>query len=203
MGLSDPDFVHVFPLPPNLNCSGTVSAIHYCYDPDEGDGFYVFTLLILKQNGLTFTITNTIDVFDTTETSASCATLRRASTLLPRPICCDTMILDRNDLFTLPADNFAFGIVSFSLYAIRAGQIPQFLVEHFRFYPETVPDNTFTLTEESRFDRALRLFEFIIGKNPFPFPSSLSSPFPLLFPSVHIPLPPLPSSVLYHTQLTS
>lgn len=55
VGLSDLDVIHIFPLPPNLNCSGTVSEIKYCYDTNETDGFDVFTLLILNQNGLTFT----------------------------------------------------------------------------------------------------------------------------------------------------
>lgn len=91
------------------------------------------------------------------------------------------MILDRNDLFTLPADNFAFGIASSSLYAVKAGVLPQFLVEHFRISPLTVSItrfNSFTLTDGSR---ALRLFEFLIGtcmwiKDPSLPPSLLSVP---------------------------
>ncbi len=65
-----PSDLDIYPVPSTLNCSGTVSAVEYCYaglrsDVTYGTNHPVFTLLTLEQNGLTFRITGMISVHST------------------------------------------------------------------------------------------------------------------------------------------
>ena len=58
--------VYIFPLPFPLNCSGTVSALQYCYiGSNLGTQQSVFTLLFLQQSGSNFTVTKRLPVSST------------------------------------------------------------------------------------------------------------------------------------------
>ena len=92
-----------------VNCSGTVSAIKYCYmykgnSRQLGNELLAFTLLTLEQNGLNFRITDRIEV-RTTPRSQICTERSSLS-----QYCCDTTSLNMVDHFILPASNFAYGI---------------------------------------------------------------------------------------------
>ena len=113
----------MFPLPPELNCSGTVSQISYCYEPITLNlPQIVLQLLILEQSGDNFTLLNSIDV-QSTPTDSVCFDV---------DFCCDITTLAEKDRFQLPSPNFAFGTVSSSLWAIRS-RVSEFRVEHYQF----------------------------------------------------------------------
>ena len=100
--LSQPGVTYIYPVPSTqVNCSGTVSAVEYCYrgsDGQLGNELLAFTLLTLEQNGLNFRVTGRIDIRTTPH---SCTR---------SPYCCDTTSLNMAGHFILPAPNFAFGI---------------------------------------------------------------------------------------------
>ena len=131
---------YIFPVPSALNCSGTVSAIRFCYTGDSiGTEQSVFTLLTLQQNNLDFTITDVIPVRSTPTTEiCTVGFLLFVGTV---QYCCDTLSLDMMDRFSLPAPNFAFGVLpedsSLLTYHPSISANSVFLVEHFRF-PNTV-----------------------------------------------------------------
>ena len=150
-GLSDPDEIYVFPVPSMLNCSGRVSEIRYCYQQNVlTDNNIIFTLLILEQSGSNFRVTNEIAVRESTPPQGC------------ENFCCDAMTFNTEDSFPLPASNFAFGVISRALWAIRSSS-GQYLVEHYRF---VAPLTGSTLSGGIRAtNRALRLLEFGIGKD--------------------------------------
>ena len=159
IGTSEADVVHVFPVPSTLNCSGMVSEVGYCYRPSRITANTVLTLLILDQSGSTFNITKAIAI--RRDTSSEICEFSN--------ICCDAIVLDSDDLFSLPASNFAFGIITESLLAPRSSS-DLFQVEHYRFPSHLVMGTPSQLmgtvlsggTRDT--DRALRLLEFAIGK---------------------------------------
>lgn len=99
--------ISIYSLPSMLNCSGTVSALRFCYYLSNTNQFgteiTVFTLLTLEQNNRTaFTVTNAIPVLST-PVDERCFSFFGEN-------CCDTFPLDTIDQFHLPASNFAFGL---------------------------------------------------------------------------------------------
>ena len=96
-------------IPSTLNCSGTVTAVEYCYragDSQLGTEQLVFTLLTLQQSGTTFTIIDVIPI-SSTPTSDICT-----SGVMDAQYCYDTLSLDMMNSFLLPTDNFSFGVVT-------------------------------------------------------------------------------------------
>ena len=126
----------IYPIPSTLNCSGTVTAVQYCYrarDIQLGRELLVFTLLTLQQSGLNFTITDVIPI-RSTPMSDICT---QSSILFMGTFqyCCDILSLDMLDSFLLPAENFAFGVQissSVNLLGYNGFFPPQFVVEQFR-----------------------------------------------------------------------
>ena len=173
--------VDVFPLPSTLNCSGTVSAVEYCYGSliflsisyniRYRTRYLAFTLLILEQDGLNFTITDLIDIHST-PTELICTDRTFSSTLVYR-YCCDRFVLDNMNQFHLPASKFAFGIVRGSSSLIFHLRYPtsfsSFQVEQYSFSMTALGTpavgRTFTLTDaDRRTDMTLRFLEFVISK---------------------------------------
>ena len=162
---------YIFPIPSTLNCSGTVTAVEYCYRTGNnllGTQQLVFTLLTLQQSGFDFTITDVIPI-SSTPTSDICT----RPFLSLSQYCCDILSLDMLDSFLLPAENFAFGVVTTSssvdLLTYNGDNYPQFLVDHFRYtqadFSAPVIGDSITLTESNReSDRALRVLQFFISK---------------------------------------
>jgi hypothetical protein len=161
-------FLQVFSIPPTLNCSGTVSSVQYCYvgNPTNtifGTDLMVSTLLILRQNGLTFTISDAIDI-SSTPSAQKCTgqTVR---------FCCDSQPLDVANSFSLPASDFAFGVApAFAELSYRVETFPLFRVESFLTSLADIGGsasvgNSFTLSNSDRnTSMALRLFQFTISK---------------------------------------
>ena len=160
---------YIFEIPPALNCNGTVSALQYCYlgNINFGREQLVFTLLLLKQDRLNFTVTDTIAAIST-PSSQICT--RRNIFLFTLQYCCDTLLLGEEQKFSLPTSNFAFGtrFAEFLLTYIPSLN-PRFLVENFRLAGEDLPlftaGDRFTVNEEDRRrDGALQLLQFLISK---------------------------------------
>jgi hypothetical protein len=157
--------VNIFPLPPTLNCGGTVSAVRYCYVSDQlGSEELVFTLLTLEHSGQNFTIRNVINV-TSTPTEDIC-TAEQSGTY---QFCCDTSQLAAENQFHLPAPNFAFatiprseGMFDGNLIVFRS----QYVVEHYSKSKNLV-DATVgnTISVENRRDAPLRLLKFLISKS--------------------------------------
>ncbi len=101
--LDDSQFgvTYIYPIPSaEVKCSGTVSALEYCYTrTSDVSTQLVFTLLILMQNNHESTITDKIDVRSTT-----------GSLICTFNHCCDIAVLNMSNQFPLPRSNFTFGL---------------------------------------------------------------------------------------------
>ena len=157
---------YIYPIPSTLNCSGTVAAVGYCYragNSQLGTQQLVFTLLTLQQDTFDFTITDVIEI-RSTPTSDNCIQISMTQ------YCCDILSLDMMDSFLLPAENFAFGVVtSSSLLGFNGQLVSEYIVEHFEYvqasFSTPVIGNTIALTMSNEVsDRTLRLLTFYISK---------------------------------------
>ena len=159
----------IFPLPPDVNCSGTVSSLRFCYRTRDADSFdqehLVFTLWIMKRSGLNLNITNSIAVHSTPREDIC------TEELLKRQYCCDTILLNTTDKFSLPSENFSFGITSpfnnpVSLLKYSPFDLTSLRVNHYRFRNIPTPSvgSVYTLDNGDSDRTPLRLFQFIIGK---------------------------------------
>ena len=178
---SDGLMVDVFPIPPMLNCSGTVSAVEYCYgsllrpgssrNTRYGTRYLAFTLLILEQDGLNFMITDLIDIHST-PTVQICSDRTFSFTTTTSRYCCDRFALDNVNQFHLPASKFAFGVVRGSslVFHLRyPSSFASFQVEQYSFAmtdlgTPAVGDTIALSHADRRTDMALRFLEFVISK---------------------------------------
>ena len=156
---------YIIPVPSALNCSGTVSAIRYCYTGDSiGTEQSVFTLLTLQQNNLDFNITDVIPVMST-PTNEICT--ERSYFWRKRQFCCDTLPLEMMDRFSLPVQFFAFGVIPTNNLLMYSIIFPSFRVEHYRYAHSVIgtptTGNTIPLNTRGS-DRALFLLQFFISK---------------------------------------
>ena len=170
LAITDSTLIYIYPVSP-VNCTGTVSAIHFCYQTNTqqfNTEQCFFTLLTMEQTGQNFTITDVIDVCNTPSEQV-CANGR---------ICCETVPLMVP--FNLPSSNFAFGIsgnlspdgdiYGLLTYLPVHMDFRRFQVEQYRplreSFPELAVGNTYTVPEGSTLlgDRALRLLQFAIGE---------------------------------------
>ncbi len=149
----------LFPVPSTLNCSGTVSALEFCYSPQDitfGTNYTVFTLLVLEQGGLTFAINRSIPVY-IIPTAQKC--IDQPSENITFHFCCDSMHLDMADQFSLPAPNFAFGITPTEFNQLRyrdnSLQVVQYNVR---------ASDIQNLSSFSLINMPPRLLQFIISK---------------------------------------
>ena len=153
---------YIYPVPSTqVNCSGTVSAVEYCYGGNSGQlgtELLAFTLLTLEQNGLNFRITDRIEV-RTTPRSQIC-------TGIITQYCCDTTSLNMADHFPLPAPNFAFGIAippsSVSLLGFRSS----LQVAHYQVSQTVIPNvgSTFSVSNQDQVTQGLRLLRLHMSK---------------------------------------
>lgn len=173
--LAGSDDVDIYPVPSTLNCSGTVTALQFCYAglvpvSDTGAHQYgvdhvVFTLLILEQTNLAFRILNLIEV-------RHIPTVLNCTDISNYRYCCDIFHLDTADYFSLLEQNFAFGMVrtpSTTLVEYDIDAFPSLRVmERYRFHVAILGvvqvGNIFILDNSTRIDESLALFEFIISK---------------------------------------
>ena len=99
---------YVYSIPTNLSCTGTVTAVEFCYgihnrytNPSQvpAGGFMVFTLSTWSPSGSSFTVKDSIQVYSDPG-SITCD-----QTIGDGRVCCDTVLLESVDQFRLPADN--------------------------------------------------------------------------------------------------
>ena len=166
--LSDND-INIYPVPSPLNCSGTVLSLEHCYFGGMEDILYgrdnlLFTLLILEQDGLTFRITDTIDVHGT-PTSEKC--LDRFSWR----VCCDSFVLENMNHSLLPTSSFAFGIVPSSvarLVRYTGADAPSFTAEQYNLpsfaLNRQAIGETITVRRNDRSTLPVLYFQFVISK---------------------------------------
>ena len=153
---------YIYPVPlTQVNCSGTVSAVEYCYRGSTGQlgtELLAFTLLTLEQNGLNFTITDRIEI-RTTPHSQICT-----GGIANIQFCCDTTSLNMADHFILPASNFAFGIAippsSVSLLGFRSS----LQVAHYQEAQTVIPSVGSTFSVSNPVTQGLRLLQFHMSK---------------------------------------
>ena len=160
----------IFRLPPELNCSGTVTAVQFCYIGgalSSGRERQIFRLLILQESNSTFTVTNRV-LARSTQSEQICM-LRVFPTAGLFLYCCDVLKLDLSDYFELPAPGFAFGVESIYrllTYNPLQNENDHLKVAQYRFHLEThssTVGSTFEFNEDDVIkDRALRLLQFYI-----------------------------------------
>ena len=161
------DDVYIFPVPSTLNCSGTVSAVQYCYRGSTlGTEQSIFRLLIMQRSGSTFSITNTVMVRSTPTNPICTSKLVFFGTV---NYCCDTLTLDMGDQFSLPASNFAFGTISINGLFAYLPTVTPLDMDHYRFdqsaVSTTVGSTISVGTGNLRSDRTVRLLQFYLSKS--------------------------------------
>ena len=154
---------YIYPVPSTqVNCSGTVSAVEYCYRGNTGQlgtELLAFTLLTLEQNGSNFRVTDRIDI-RTTPHSQICTRFLLTTT----QYCCDITSLNMADRFILPAPNFAFDIAippsSVSLLGFRSS----LQVAHYQEAQTVIPSVGSTFSVGNTVIQGLRLLRFHMSK---------------------------------------
>ena len=154
-----------------VNCSGTVSAVEYCYTVGReqlGTEQLAFTLLTLEKNGLDLEeVRKEIEV-QTTPQSEICP----LSGPRNHYYCCDITPLDITDQLPLPHTDFDFGIIIPDSNVNLLGYNPLFnralQVENYQIRTSSIPAtgfNTISLTNTRKTtDQTLRLLRFHIGE---------------------------------------
>ena len=121
----------VYTLPPESalrNCTGTVTAIEYCYLASQLDtsSMEIFELHILTRDGSLFQIERSISIWST-PTSSIC----HPASLFDM-VCCDTTTLNGGGTFHLPPSNFSFGVTAeFTQLLIFTDSAVEYNVQHF------------------------------------------------------------------------
>ena len=144
-----------------VNCSGTVSAVEYCYrgsDRQLGNEQLAFTLLTLEQNDRNFRITDRIEV-RTTPHSQICT-----GSIFSIQYCCDATSLNMADHFPLPAPNFAFGIAIPTLSVSLLGYQSLFQVAHYQVSQAIIPSVGSTFSVGNQVTQGLRLLRFQLSE---------------------------------------
>jgi hypothetical protein len=133
--ITRPGISYIFTLPqasPQQNCRGTGVAIQYCYSATEfdidinfsRDIFYFLTLS--KGNVLDYTVTGSF-VVESTPNSNKCREYLNRNF-----ICCDTLMLNRDEKFQIPSSNFTFAlnVAPFSDLLVFSNEATEFRVPH-------------------------------------------------------------------------
>ena len=104
-----------------LGCTGTATAVEFCYkitnfkiNTAPPDGYLVFTLSMLSQNGSSFTVEDSIPV-NSRPNRVKC--MGSGNKDWNKYYCCDSVRLHPANQFQLPAENFAFGITTPHVWA--------------------------------------------------------------------------------------
>ena len=156
-------FIYSVPLT-QVNCSGTVLAVEYCYRGSNGqlgNELLAFTLLTLEQNSLNFRVTDRIEM-RTTPRSQICTGDRF---IFPNyQYCCDTTSLNMADHFILPASNFAFGIAISTSSVSLLGYQSLFQVAHYQESQIIIPSVGSTFSVGNQVTQGLRQLRFQLSE---------------------------------------
>ncbi len=127
---------HIFtipPLSPDRNCSGTVTAIQYCYRAEGEDSnarsAFKYLSMTVDEEGI-FTVERILDV-ETTPLSETCSTIEMSQSR----ICCATTPLLSSNQFQIASSNHTFGITvgsSNTTLLTFASSVPDYEIEQFQ-----------------------------------------------------------------------
>ena len=154
------DDILIYPLPPTLNCRGTVTKVLYKYGISNsllGTDHLIFTILTLKQNGLSLTVTDVIPIHST-PTNQKCIRAPKFS------FCLDIMPFGPENQFHLPASNFAFGIIPTDISLLAYRPIVPIRVGHHRLNSSGLNSQDTISVDNTTLDLTLRFLKFIISK---------------------------------------
>lgn len=151
--------IHIFTVPLESPCSGTVVDMQYCYQRN-GSGSLVFTFLHLTRDNLTFTFQGSFRVLPHSEMCTSVSGTMQ--------ICCATTMLER---FGLNGTNFTFGIdigrngvtPLFFVSSVAEYQLEQFQLSLSKRV--LFPGRKIILNESSPGSTSFPLLRFLIGIN--------------------------------------
>ena len=159
---STPGTTFIYPVPmEGINCSGTVTAVEYCYrNSDAANNFgsnqLVFTLATLNQSRAVFSVIDTIEIFSIPDNHTCTSVL---GSLIH---CCDVSVLPVANQFQLPVSNFAVGLTisdsNVSLLGYRSNSLMDVT-----YYRSSVV-KTISYTNLLRENGPLRLLQFRISK---------------------------------------
>ena len=97
------DWSYIYPIPAELGCRGTVTAVEFCYTiPTEITSNLIFYLSTLEHRNHTFIVRSSI-LINSTLLSNKCE---------GEKCCCDTIKLQSTDQVQLHANDFAFGVTT-------------------------------------------------------------------------------------------
>ena len=164
--LSSPGVSFIYSVPSTqVNCSGTVLVVEYCYRGSNGQlgtELLAFTLLTLEQNGRDFRVTDRIEI-RTTPLPQICTGDRF---ILPNyQYCCGTTSLNMADHFILPASNFAFGIAIPTTSSVSLlGHQSLFQVAHYQESQTIIPSVGSTFSVGNQVTQGLKLLRFQLSE---------------------------------------
>lgn len=156
----------ILPESAQRNCSGSVIAIQYCYEPRVLNASKrTFEFLSLIQDGQQFTVNRTFRI-NSTPTSLICTNSSTSEDI--RETCCDTTTLEDTTPFQIPSSSYTFGItirlhrlLGFTYSATE--YVPEQFQTKLTEYPIPIGLN-FTLNETDRLtDKPFPLLRFLIG----------------------------------------
>lgn len=157
--------VLIYPLPPMLNCSGTVKGVWYQYGVFSSQlrtSHLIFTLLTLKQNGSSLTVTDVIPIHSTPRNQICGPVHTRYN------FCSDFMPFGPENQFHLPSANFAFGIISTDISLLAFYPLSPIQVEHHRLNSlelDSISVHDTISVDNITLDMTLRILKFIISKS--------------------------------------
>ena len=164
---------YIFSTLSGLDCSGTVTAIEYCYSGIRsfnppfflGNTWPVFALSILHKNGSTFSVIKVTE-FATTPTVSNMLCVRADGDI---NYCCDVMLLEYAQQFQIAASNFALGITVLDSRAALLewnSSFSEYMVEQY-LTPSSMyltAGMSFTLMDSEKVNQTLKLLHFRISK---------------------------------------
>ena len=153
-------YIYSVPLT-QVNCSGTVSAVEYCYrgsDGQLGTELLAFTLLTLEQNGLNFRVTDRIEIRTTPHSQICTGSISNIQ------YCCDITSLNMADHFILPVSNFSFGIITPPSSVSLLGYRRLFQVAHYQESQAIIPSVGSTFSVGSQVTQGIRLLRFQLSE---------------------------------------
>jgi hypothetical protein len=166
------DLTYIFTIPAQSaqrNCAGNVVGIQYCYQARASDinvDSYIFNILHMTRNGLTFTVTGSYGE-QTTPQEAFCVNPPGSI----ERVCCETSTVEVSDQFQIPTTNYTFAIMNSNDNVRLLAFDPSttdYRYEQFQAHlGGTAPPvgNTISLDQSSAVSlHSLLLLRFIVGK---------------------------------------
>ena len=168
--LSSPGITYIYPVnSAEINCSGTVTALDFCYRAfasDLGSNSLVFTLSLLQGNGgIDYTVTNTVEVRGTSS-SSDCS-----RDIIGSRFCCEIFTLSPQDQFNLPSPNFAFGITipssgNINMFGLSPGTYSNLTAGQYQLSVAPVVGGVYSFPSNSLVvSETLKWLKFLISKH--------------------------------------